>query len=85
MKTTGDAKALKLAPYTVVHTVSVRAVDNRGAFQSYVVEEDELYGLPLFSRAWCFQERLLARRVLHFTPTQMVFECRSCCQYEFEP
>jgi hypothetical protein len=28
--------------------------------------------LPLFDRAWAFQERLLARRLVHFTPTELV-------------
>lgn len=32
---------------------------------------------PLFKRAWCFQERLLATRMLHFTKGEMVFECLS--------
>lgn len=30
---------------------------------------------PLFKRAWCYQERMLGTRVLHFTPSEMVFEC----------
>ncbi|MBE3046663.1 HET domain-containing protein [Candidatus Bathyarchaeota archaeon] len=30
---------------------------------------------PLYTRAWCFQERLLATRVLHFTRGEMVFDC----------
>ncbi|KAJ1333095.1 HET domain-containing protein [Microdochium nivale] len=29
----------------------------------------------LFSRAWCFQERLLATRVIHFVKDDIVFEC----------
>lgn len=33
--------------------------------------------LPLFGRAWAFQERLLARRVIHYTPTELVWECWS--------
>ncbi len=33
--------------------------------------------LPLFSRAWALQERLLARRVVHFTPYELVWECRT--------
>jgi hypothetical protein len=31
---------------------------------------------PLLSRAWGFQERLLATRVLHFTPSELVWECQ---------
>lgn len=31
----------------------------------------------LYTRAWCFQERLLARRILHFLRSEVVFECRS--------
>ncbi len=30
---------------------------------------------PLFERAWCFQERLLGRRVVHFSAEEIVFEC----------
>lgn len=30
---------------------------------------------PLFERAWCFQERLLAPRVIHFSSDEIVFEC----------
>jgi len=32
---------------------------------------------PLFKRAWCFQERLLATRIIHFTNLEMVWECKS--------
>lgn len=39
-------------------------------------------GLPLFERAWAFQERLLARRVVHYTPTELVWECRSAAACE---
>jgi hypothetical protein len=38
-------------------------------------EYDSAY--PLFNRAWCFQERLLATRVLHYTKDEIVFECRT--------
>ncbi|KAI1325750.1 HET-domain-containing protein [Xylariaceae sp. FL0255] len=30
---------------------------------------------PLNSRAWCYQERLLSSRVLHFCKTRIFFEC----------
>lgn len=33
--------------------------------------------VPLLSRAWVLQERLLARRVLHFTGSEMIWECGS--------
>jgi hypothetical protein len=33
--------------------------------------------LPVLSRSWCFQERLLATRVLHFAGEDLVWECRS--------
>jgi len=32
---------------------------------------------PLFQRAWCFQERLLSPRLLHFHPDEMVWVCRN--------
>ena len=38
--------------------------------------------LPLFGRAWAFQERLLARRVIHYTPTELVWECWSHIECE---
>ncbi|KAJ3558459.1 hypothetical protein NPX13_g9700 [Xylaria arbuscula] len=39
------------------------------------------YGLPLFERAWTFQERLISLRVLFFGPAEVSFECLShdCC------
>ena len=30
---------------------------------------------PLLTRGWTFQERLLASRVVHFTPTELMWEC----------
>ncbi|KAE9373556.1 HET-domain-containing protein [Stipitochalara longipes BDJ] len=37
---------------------------------------------PLFNRAWCFQERLLATRILHYTNEEIIFECRTGYQCE---
>ena len=42
-------------------------------------ESDEF---PLFKRAWCYQERLLACRVLHFLDSEMVFECNTSSNCE---
>lgn len=44
--------------------------------------EEELAHYPLLSRAWCFQERLLATRILHFTKTEAVFDCLTCMECE---
>ncbi len=49
--------------------------------QSYDCFPDELYEQlfkhsPLVLRAWCFQERLLATRTLHFGKSQLFWECR---------
>lgn len=32
--------------------------------------------MPLFSRAWVFQERLLATRVIHYTSREIMWECK---------
>ncbi|KAF4467991.1 TOL [Fusarium albosuccineum] len=37
---------------------------------------------PLISRAWCFQERLLATRILHYTKDEIVFDCLSSMECE---
>lgn len=37
---------------------------------------------PLFSRAWCFQERLLGRRIVHYTKSEIVWECLTCLECE---
>ncbi|KAI0872115.1 heterokaryon incompatibility protein-domain-containing protein [Hypoxylon argillaceum] len=36
----------------------------------------------LSSRGWCFQERLLARRLLSFDSQQLIWECNSACHCE---
>ena len=37
---------------------------------------------PLSSRAWGLQERLLARRVVHFTKSELLWECVECLKCE---
>ena len=32
---------------------------------------------PLLWRGWCYQERLLSTRVLHYTETELVWECKT--------
>lgn len=38
--------------------------------------EDNFFQNPLFQRGWTLQERELSTRVLHFTKTDVIFECR---------
>ncbi|KAM5517208.1 het domain-containing protein [Fusarium oxysporum f. sp. phaseoli] len=42
----------------------------------------EVYDYPLMTRAWCFQERLLATRILHYTKSEMIFDCLSSMECE---
>lgn len=51
-----------------------------GTVQEIVVmkPQKETYGeSPLISRAWCFQEREISRRIVHYTETQVLWECRT--------
>ncbi|KAH9206801.1 hypothetical protein DL95DRAFT_236562, partial [Leptodontidium sp. 2 PMI_412] len=38
--------------------------------------------IAILSRGWCFQERMLATRIVHFTPTELVWECQKCRKCE---
>jgi len=46
---------------------------------------DEIDDAPLNQRAWVFQERFLARRILHFGPRQLAWECHECEALEMFP
>lgn len=46
------------------------------------VSEDANQGTPLLKRAWAFTERLLSPRILHFTKSEMILECREGYQCE---
>ena len=46
---------------------------------------DEFDRAPLIQRAWVVQERLLSPRVLHFGPTQLMWECRKMFATETFP
>lgn len=37
---------------------------------------------PLFSRAWCFQERILGQRIVHYCESEIIWECLTCLQCE---
>jgi hypothetical protein len=40
---------------------------------------------PLTTRAWALQEHVLSTRVLHYTETELVFECKSSYRCECSP
>lgn len=56
--------------------VYVREVLDHAAFVS---DKDRMRPVeqPLGSRAWALQERLLSTRILHFTASELVWECNS--------
>lgn len=45
-------------------------------------DQEELLNYPLLTRAWCFQERLLATRILHFAKQEAMFDCLTCMDCE---
>ncbi|KAK2009231.1 HET-domain-containing protein [Colletotrichum eremochloae] len=47
--------------------------------------EDEVEDTPLMQRAWVFQERFLAPRVLHFGKRQLAWECNELTALEMFP
>lgn len=69
------------------HRVQVRAT---GVERQYDCVEDGIYEAcmfrsPLAERAWVIQERLLAPRALHFSSTQLFWECNSLNACEVFP
>jgi hypothetical protein len=46
---------------------------------------DEVDDAPLSRRGWVFQERFLARRILHFGPRQLAWECQEFEALEMFP
>jgi hypothetical protein len=43
---------------------------------NYTIHRDSMINSPLAERGWAFQERFLAPRTLHFTKSQLYWECR---------
>jgi hypothetical protein len=62
------------------YTVNIRnRIDHRLWYSRDIMD---FKGVPLITRVWAFQERLLARRVVHYTPSEFVWECKThtCCE-----
>lgn len=61
-------------------TLSCNQKDDGSSPQKIVVMKDKLEVYeqsPLVKRGWCFQEREISRRIIHFTDTQVLWECRT--------
>ncbi|KAK5744509.1 hypothetical protein LTR17_001903 [Elasticomyces elasticus] len=51
---------------------------NNSAFEQSTrnsIKSDVAGKYPLFRRGWCFQERILSRRIIHYTAGELVWEC----------
>ncbi|KAK7192354.1 heterokaryon incompatibility protein [Paraphaeosphaeria sporulosa] len=70
---------------------SVGLISWGGSNAKYVVVENPLewaksfMNQPLLQRAWVMQERFLATRMVHFTKSQVVWECRTTAATETYP
>ncbi|KAH8592275.1 heterokaryon incompatibility protein-domain-containing protein [Bisporella sp. PMI_857] len=53
--------------------VEILARRHTGSSMAQVIE----YLSPLASRAWCWQENVLSTRVLHYTQSELIFECKT--------
>ncbi|KAF6816037.1 heterokaryon incompatibility protein [Colletotrichum musicola] len=65
--------------------VSVRATKHRKHDCLRAVDdlsESGMVSLPLMTRAWCYQERILSSRILHFAADEMVWECQQATSCE---
>lgn len=56
-------------------SISVKSSDNESFAASLKLFKDKAENTVLSTRAWAFQERYLARRVLHFCEGVVFFEC----------
>jgi hypothetical protein len=52
--------------------------------EGFGTEDEFVTQNPVFGRAWCLQEQILATRTIHFTDSEMIWECfeDSHCEYE---
>ncbi|KAK0625166.1 hypothetical protein B0T17DRAFT_456093, partial [Bombardia bombarda] len=58
--------------------VSVRHSFDRAHHHLHGQSEHKRVEEPLLDRAWVFQERLLSRRTIHITTSEILWECRNC-------
>ena len=51
----------------------------RGHTLGTILNPDMMKSSHLSKRAWCLQERLLSKRILHYTEEGLLWECREIC------
>ena len=69
-------------PYHLDHAVSVSMSGNIWVAAWVTLFDDAVDQSPLSQRGWVTQERLLPPRILHFTNSQIMWECRSQTESE---
>lgn len=82
----------------LIYSRNVMALNPSGVYVKDVGIEDGYYKVlrstiwhdlvdtsPLSKRAWAFQERCLAKRTLHFTRNEVLWECQQMCCSEVFP
>lgn len=77
----GTENLLGESCWAASHPTRIELAGTDGISQAYYLVngelwEDEVEHASLASRGWVFQERYLARKVLHFGSTQLGWECR---------
>lgn len=77
-----DSSCGFLNPRLLIHSPTIRYRLREGIFRPKLSSTADLPALPLSSRAWAYQERLLAPRLLSFTDSQMIWECGEVVQEE---
>jgi hypothetical protein len=75
-----DSKGLFSVPQDCFRSIAVNTTDANGEILTMFARKTLSHGhgsvpLPLMSRAWVLQERLLSPRILHFTTEEIVWEC----------
>jgi Heterokaryon incompatibility protein (HET) len=64
------------------YTVFVRELFSHADLSTETTRGTNTSDIPLLTRAWAYQERLLATRVLHYLPNELFWECRSAIRCE---
>ena len=80
----------KASPSQLGHRFEFSTLENPAGWEMWIRERlahptfldgsesvGDTHPLPLLTRAWCFQERLLAPRVLHFSEYEIIWDCRT--------